>query len=79
MYRLYIGNTTINGVTFIQSLHYYLNISSMSNSRPKVTCSNHSLVVEIDYKITSMVILSIPLIQEVQLSVTDKSMCTGTG
>ena len=37
----------------------------------------HSFV-EIDYKIFSMVILSLPLIQEGQLSVSGEKMCTGT-
>ena len=35
----------------------------------------HSFV-EIDHEIFSMVILSLPLIQEVQLSVSGKRMCT---
>ena len=33
-------------------------------------------LVEIDYEIFSMVILSLPLIQEGQLSVSGKTMCT---
>ena len=35
--------------------------------------------VEIDHEIFSMVILSLPLIQEVQLSFSGKRMCTSTG
>ena len=35
--------------------------------------------VEIDHEIFSMIILSIPLIQEGQLSVSGKRMCTNTG
>ena len=35
--------------------------------------------VEIDHEIFSMVILSLPLIQERQLSVSSEKMCTNTG
>ena len=38
----------------------------------------HSFV-EIDHEIFSMVILSLPLIQEGQFSVSGKRMCTSTG
>ena len=41
-------------------------------------CQQHSLM-EIDLEIFSMVILSRPLIQEGQLSVSGKRMCTHTG
>ena len=35
--------------------------------------------MEIDHEIFSMVILSLPLIQEVQLSASGERMCTSTG
>ena len=38
----------------------------------------HSFM-KIDYELFSMVILSVPLIQEGQLSVSGKRMCTSTG
>ena len=38
----------------------------------------HSFV-EVDHELFSMVILSLPLIQEGQLSVSGKRMCTSTG
>ena len=38
-----------------------------------------TFLVEIDHEIFSMVILSLPLIQERQLSVSGKRMCTSTG
>ena len=42
-------------------------------------CQGHIIFLEIDKEIISMVSLLLPLIQEGQLSVTNESMCTGTG
>ena len=39
----------------------------------------HITFVEIDHEIIAAFILLLPLIQEGQLSFTDKSMCTNTG
>ena len=41
--------------------------------------SNEHFFVEIDYEIFLMVILSLPLIQEGQLSLSGKTMSTSTG
>ena len=55
-------------------LEIFLNLLSPYN----ITCrrSRQHSFVEIDHEIFSMVILSLPLIQEGQLSVSGEGMCT---
>ena len=62
-------------------LHSAIDMASDYRSRGRKFESrlDHITVVEIDHEIISTVILSLPLIQEGQLSVIGESMCTSTG
>ena len=61
-------------VWVIEVLQYILTSSLACGFNPR-RGRQHSFV-EIDHEIFSTVILSLPLIQEGQLSVSDESMCT---